>query len=258
MTIYFRYSSKLCGRCGLPEHEKDDICPAIGKLCRKCDKKDHYERMCKTKIKTKHAKAKHSRHVHMVDRREDDSDTESTDDDETLFLVMLTSEMYSIDSDWSTSLMVNGTKVDFQLDTAAKCNVLNRKTFNSSGITTVLPQPAYRLKSYSGHAIEADGVIWLTVSPDGNDYLTEFYIVNLDAPNVIGAKSCKFMNLVHCVSSIEANKDFSVVKNLSTIFPGNDYADMFEGLGYLPGTHSIKLDPKVTPEVTHLGKFRFP
>ena len=246
---FSRYSYKSCGRCGLPEHEKDEICPAIGKLCRKCDKKDHYERMCKTKIKTKHAKPKHSKHVHMVDRREDDSDSESTDDDETLFLGMLTSEMYSIDSDWSTSLMVNGTKVDFQLDTGAKCNVLNRKTFNSLGITTVLPQPAYRLKSYSGHAIEADGVIWLTVSHDGNDYLTEFYIVNLDAPNVIGAKSCKFMNLVHCVRSIEANKDFSVVKNLSTIFPGNDYADLFEGLGCLPGTHSIKLDPKVTPVV---------
>ena len=36
---------------------------------------------------------------------------------------------------------------------------------------------------------------------------------------------------------------------LSTIFPGNDYAYLFEGLGCLPGTHSIKLDPKVTPVV---------
>ena len=62
----------------------------------------------------------------MVERLEDDSDSESTDDDDTLFLGMLTSEMYSIDSDWSTLLIINCTKVDFQLDTGAKCIVLNR------------------------------------------------------------------------------------------------------------------------------------
>ena len=30
-----------CGRCGSPEHTQNEVCPAIGNICRKCNKMDH-------------------------------------------------------------------------------------------------------------------------------------------------------------------------------------------------------------------------
>eukprot|EP00918_Siedleckia_nematoides_P001548 GHVU01003653.1.p1 GENE.GHVU01003653.1~~GHVU01003653.1.p1 ORF type:complete len:717 (+),score=84.69 GHVU01003653.1:50-2152(+) len=43
-----------CGRCGFEQHNNADDCPARGVICRRCGKKGHYARQCKTKSETKH------------------------------------------------------------------------------------------------------------------------------------------------------------------------------------------------------------
>ena len=40
----------MCYRCGLSGHfGRDPQCPAKGKTCRKCQGRDHFEKVCKTK-----------------------------------------------------------------------------------------------------------------------------------------------------------------------------------------------------------------
>ncbi|XP_022792659.1 uncharacterized protein LOC111331751 [Stylophora pistillata] len=46
----FQGRDKICYRCGLLGHFGRDLqCPARGKTCRKCRRKDHFEKVCKTK-----------------------------------------------------------------------------------------------------------------------------------------------------------------------------------------------------------------
>jgi len=38
-----------CGRCGRKAHKFDDECPALGKICDNCDKRNHFAKVCRTK-----------------------------------------------------------------------------------------------------------------------------------------------------------------------------------------------------------------
>ena len=42
-------ATHTCGRCG--RQHGDAPCPAMGKVCRKCNAKNHFEKMCRTKKK---------------------------------------------------------------------------------------------------------------------------------------------------------------------------------------------------------------
>ncbi|KAK3107438.1 hypothetical protein FSP39_014641 [Pinctada imbricata] len=140
-------SKPKCGRCGSSDHNKDEECPAIGKICRKCNRFDHYESMC--------------------------------------------------------------------------------------------------------HRIDFEGTIRLPVSHKGVEHYEIFYIVNLDAPNVVGAETCKKLNLVQRIHAIKSDTCSTepVLQSLSDIYPDSDYSDLFQGLGCLPGKYSIKLGPNVTPVI---------
>ena len=41
--------SGQCGKCGY-KHQAKDRCPALGQICRKCHKKNHFKRMCRTGV----------------------------------------------------------------------------------------------------------------------------------------------------------------------------------------------------------------
>ncbi|KAK3101540.1 hypothetical protein FSP39_004320 [Pinctada imbricata] len=247
-------SKPKCGRCGSSDHNKDEECPAIGKICRKCNRFDHYESMCRSRRKfqgrTHNTGRPRTKQVHALQQDESEYSDESYDYDE-LFLGMLFFEVNSIDADWPMTLQVNGTDVNFQLDTGAKCNVLNTTTYRKLGISAPLAMPNTRLKSYTGHRIDFEGTIRLPVSHKGVEHYEIFYIVNLDAPNVVGAETCKKLNLVQRIHAIKSDTCSTepVLQSLSDIYPDSDYSDLFQGLGCLPGKYSIKLDPNVTPVI---------
>lgn len=43
-----KFKVKLCQRCGY-DHNPGSRCPAKGKQCKKCNKKDHFAKMCRSK-----------------------------------------------------------------------------------------------------------------------------------------------------------------------------------------------------------------
>jgi hypothetical protein len=68
-----------------------------------------------------------------------------------------------------------------------------------------------------------------------------FYIVNTQAPPVLGLKACLDLDLIKLVLSVNALKDDkSILK---------DYADVFDGIGLFPGECTIHLQPNATPVV---------
>lgn len=229
--------NKQCNRCGYAEHQNPEHCPAQGKTCRKCNGKDHFEKKCRS------GRPKYrNRKVHALEGFESDND----DSDNAFYIGMLTLDINTINTDWLVTVNVNNVPTKFQLDTGAKCNVMSYKTFKSLNYKTALKQPDMPLKSYSGHFIKAIGMTRLPCEFKGQGYDLHFYVIDMDAPALLGADTCKRMNLLTRVDAITNEPSIADLQQETDITSGK-FADLFDGLGCLPGIHTIKLDPTIKP-----------
>lgn len=171
--------------------------------------------------------------------------TESSEDDleceKSLFLGMINLDVSTIEN-WTTNLQVGDTEVQFLMDTGAKFNVLTRDTYHKLNITAPLEKPEASLTSYSGHSNATDGMVTLPLQNNGQVYPVKFYVIHRKTPNILGAGTCRKPDLVRCMNTI--NKAEQVKDHSNS--PANDilkklqYAELFEGLGYLPGKYSIR------------------
>ena len=149
--------------------------------------------------------------------------------------------------------------VNVQLDTGARCNVISIKDLQRLGINTNIKKPEAQLKSYSGHVITTKGVTILPCEYKRKTYQVKFHFVDIPAPPVFSANTCKEMGLVERVHAVETSKSqdhhnadpYSPQKFHSTqqheLLKG--YDELFTGLGCLPGEHTIEIDRSYTPVV---------
>ncbi|CAC5425304.1 unnamed protein product [Mytilus coruscus] len=166
-------------------------------------------------ILLKCAKPEKKKKVHEIDREECSNYYDSSDSD-TLFVGALYNEKNESDT-WCEDITVENVGINFQLDTGARCNVLNRTDFRRMKTNNVLSKPDSRLKSFSGHNIECDGRITLQVTLKNQKHEVEFYV---------------------------ADTKYNQVYTLEV-----KYLDLFTGLGCLPGIHKIHPDDSSTPVV---------
>ncbi|KAL5011278.1 hypothetical protein ScPMuIL_009829 [Solemya velum] len=101
-----RIDCKYCGYTHLPRR-----CPAYGKKCGSCHRKNHFAKMCPSLPKNVSA-------IHACDSDESDYDLEV----DTLFIGELSSDQTRTNKAWFATLGVNGHDVSFKLDTGAEAN----------------------------------------------------------------------------------------------------------------------------------------
>ena len=106
-------ATHTCGRCG--RQHGDAPCPAIGKVCRKCNAKDHFEKMCRSKKKV--TNRSHKQRVNTVD------DFHSSDT-EYFVGTIYQKDISAVNTGWYKTKEVEGIKVNFQPDTGVKCNII--------------------------------------------------------------------------------------------------------------------------------------
>lgn len=70
-----------------------------------------------------------------------------------------------------------------------------------------------------------------------------FYVVDRDVHNILGADACKSLGLVKRVNTVQTSRESK------SVIDDPKYASLLDGLGCLPGVHSIKLDESVEPVV---------
>ena len=224
-----------CSRCGT-KHDAKTTCPASGQTCHKCGKLNHFKTMCRSKSD-----------VHTVDH----SDSSDSDESDVLYLGSINTVRKSDDDgEWSETLEIAGTKVNFQLDTGAKCNVLPLSVYRKLNIGKgKIPPSKTRLKSYTNHKVKAVGKVTLDCTYKGEAHKTLFEIVDLNAEPVLGAKSCSAMGLVKRIHRVDTpiSRKVSNSNVPADIFA--EFSDNFEGLGLVPIKHKIRIDDSVEPVV---------
>ena len=107
---------RFCGNVGHKAHDK--VCPARGKRCTKCNNPGHFEKVCKTKLKTSEGrKVGKDRRVRQVGVGVDEND-----DSEYAFAVLGGADN---PDNGEISVKIGGVQVTMIIDSGASCNVLD-------------------------------------------------------------------------------------------------------------------------------------
>ncbi|KAI8506223.1 hypothetical protein Bbelb_156500 [Branchiostoma belcheri] len=221
-TYQATQGSRACGKCGR-SHTSSETCPANGQSCRKCGKRNHFAAVCRSKKPT-------VQEVRTVSENLEEFHIETVSKTHTVgdqaFVDLHVEEM-------SRSLRC-------KLDTGAQVNVLPEKVWQQLKHKRVMPATT-RLYGYGNVPLEVRGKCRLTCSYKGKSGVLEFYIVRADAAPVLSLKACLSLQLIKLVLTVQETQTAQSILE--------EYKDVFEGIGQLPGEHTIQLDHSVPPKV---------
>ena len=235
--------AKECWNCGRRhEHHQKELCPAYGKVCRKCKKLNHFAVKCRS-AKNKDVKA-------------------LEEDGEETFPVQVATVSLD-DAQLVTLKLESGKCIRFQPDTGAQCNVLPvdmyRKATGDHNLTNVLPAET-RITAYGGHALPVVGQVLLHVWRGSFRCRLDCKLVDSSQIRpLLGRKACLGMKIVsyldndkihppaldtvqRTVHALE-NQEMETMEQLVEAYP-----EVFaEGVGLLEGKYHIRIDPAVEP-----------
>ncbi|VDI20638.1 Hypothetical predicted protein [Mytilus galloprovincialis] len=240
---YNSQRNSKCGKCGR-DHRRNEQCPAEGKKCTKCLKMNHFAAMCKTK-QNKSRDFRNKKNIHTISESDSSSDGE-------FYVGTIDAPIHTIDNTWYETLKINNQAIRFQLDTGAKCNVISTKTFSKLNLDVIKTKPDISIKSYSGHSIKPRYAVNIPCTYKGQTCDVKFYIVDIDSTSVLGGKACADFELIKRLFTIQTDDNQIIESNQTNPIPEDirkNYADIFKGIGCIPGEYSIQIDSTVQPVV---------
>ena len=191
-----------CRCCGKQHNPKQ--CPAYGQICTRCQKPNHFAKMCKTKLvprKTVATKGrqKYLKKLHVVETdQETESDQESQNSDESYTLGMYPLKINGIEKQtaWLSTVKTQSGKVTFKLDTGAEANVIPIEVFNQLTNTPQVQPTKTKLTAYGGNTIKPLGTCTLQCTSKHNCHDVKFYVVNADSQPILGLTDCEELALL--------------------------------------------------------------
>jgi len=202
-----------CRYCGY-DHPRGK-CPAYGKTCKKCGKKNHFIARCSVKevneIADDPGNAMTSLYIGAIDNSGSDC--------------------------WRQDVQLgpSSLSVSFKLDTGAETNILPKSIVDKIGCD--LQPTQARLMGYGNHHIPTVGKISLDVKHGDICRPFEFEVIDSSAPPILGLQALDALDLVRRV------------ENVTSTCVLEEFPQVFEGIGCVAGEHRIKVDDSVQPVV---------
>lgn len=228
-----------CWNCGYRHEHKREACPALGKTCNKCSKKNHFAARCRSKQSSRVAAV------------EEDGDE-----------VFQAGSGSLDDTQFVTLKLDSGNYLRFQVDTGAQCNViplnLYKKAAKDDHLRYVTPVKQ-SITAYGGTTIPVYGTTRLRVWRGEYRCKLDCKLVNQnDIRPILGRKACLGMGIVTYLDNDNLNKP--MVKNAHVYTVDNkvapsasenviqSYSSVFgEEAGLLEGKYHIRINPEVSP-----------
>ncbi len=141
--------------------------------------------------------------------------------------------------EWWEHVTVGKGTLMCQLDTGAQASVMGTHHLQKVAPGSKLEKTKQRLVSYSKHLIIPNGYAMLPVTYKNITSEVKFYIVEHSQKPVLSGEACKDLKLVQRIYGIDPSTEELLSK----------HPELDKATGDLPGTHSIKIDPTVTPVI---------
>ena len=244
-----QWNVQHCPNCG-KQHDtrRRESCPALGKTCRKCGKRNHFALKCRSKRGNPGA--------HAVD---DSREQESDEVGETLILQL---PVHCLDDSQFVTLRIKtGGFIRFQVDTGAQCNVLPLDTYKEAtgdrALREVTPTNS-RVTAYGGATLPVVGKVVLRVWRGRSKYRLECKLVDSRKIRpLLGRKACLGMSIIKYLDNDAIRKPVTgnaPVYSLEAAQPvpleqlEKKHPQVFgPGVGLLEGKYRIALDESVHP-----------
>jgi transposase InsO family protein len=250
-------SGKPCSKCGTIHAFKH--CPAFGATCFKCNKFNHFARMCYV------GKQVHSV-VEKVGLSQNLSDPvgpsnsileHNSVDTGNMFVGTVQVKIDKIDSeveptkDWWIELCVKNEKFSVKLDTGAQANVMSKTLFLKLGFSLSILKPSpVNICTFSGEKMVTLGKCFLNCRYRDQRYKLYFYVVQHDCDPIIGLSTCVKLNVIKKIDGLVQNEKPGLSINNSVVSL-SEFSDLFDGsVGCVPQQCKIVLKDNAVPVVS--------
>ena len=238
---------KYCGKSHKPRE-----CPAFGQICKKCHKKNHFAKVCKSsKTKKDYSteqdpKINSTKKIHqLVDvATEPDSDQ---DDFYSPTYAFKGVKQYTVQPQVKSTQSSTWKEIKMQIDNGAAANCLKLEDYNRIEGTPELDNSNVKLTTYSGNRMIPEGQVTLDIQIGGLKLCKVLFQVVKDAHcSLLSGPTSEKLGLIKVndellINSVESSKGLTKEDVLT------EYKDVFTGLGYI-GDYKIEVTEEAVPK----------
>lgn len=245
---------KNCGRCG-----SDHVpyrCPANGKTCAICKRLHHFAKVCRNKNTVNFAESDTRDHGYYVNQSDSNDRnnhvyemfTHDKSEDNFVWLNETNNNHDNV-TKWSVTVQTaGGDQVSFKIDTGADVNVLSKACYNNMYVKPLLQPSQTNILGFGKQPVISYGSIELKCVYKQVKYNLVCEVVEAKVPNVLSLKDSVRMNLVRRVDTLKTmSTNVPECKHQSAIKIIEEYHDVFQGVGKVPGKIKLKVNPDATP-----------
>lgn len=202
---------------------KKGHCPAYGKICGKCGRKNHITKACKSSEVNE---------VALTGNFYSDDDSDEfmvgtvdfgKNKLESQYKLNIKNSQPFRKRSWFQKANVEDEEIEFKLDTGAEVNIISYNIFKKLDKQFKIRKINAKLKAFGGGKVSPIGVVSLNIEVNNCSILQDFVIVDVITQPLLGLDSCINLGLIHRVDLI---KKFINKEDLVT-----EYKDVFIGLG---------------------------
>ncbi|MCG7866506.1 MAG: hypothetical protein JAY74_09055 [Candidatus Thiodiazotropha taylori] len=217
-------NSDSCTNCGGSNSHK--TCPAYGKECRYCKKKNHFAAVCRKKLNKQSVSFAHA----------EKADTSS---DESVFHINDTNRNHKVPS---VTAQLGNNDVKFLVDTGASVNILNNEVYKQMPKQPTLSKPCPLIYAYgSSTPLNVLGYFRTQVTFKSKTVGADFYVVQSKGRQnshcLLGATTAQALDMIHFAFT-----------SLSPSIP-DQFQSLFDGkMGKIDGVQvKLHIDQSVQP-----------
>lgn len=223
LPVRNKEQNQACRWCGSTRPHLRAKCPAADKTCNGCGKKGHFVSMClSTKKKTQDSQSQ--RHAAL----------------EEVYLGKVTSQLGS--EPWRITACVNGSPVEFKVDTGADVTAIPSRVYNKS-LMGPLSRPTKALLGPGRAKIPTVGQFKATLRWNGRSCQEQVFVVDNLHDALLGCPAIKSLQVLCSLSIVEGSE----VDEDDTADIFSDYPKLTAGLGLLNTEYKVTLLPNAKP-----------
>ena len=157
--------------------------------------------------------------------------------------------------DWIYPLIINGAVIPVKLGTGSEVNMLSEEDYCQLKKQPQIHPTHEKLRGYYQNEIPIKGKCIAEVRSGQRNQKMVFHVVPGKAQPLLSKAACLKLRLIRLVYAPDTPPKEDNSSDYSDVM--TEYADVFEGLGCLPGKHVIVVDENVQPVVHPCRKVPF-
>ncbi|XP_038116994.1 uncharacterized protein K02A2.6-like [Culex quinquefasciatus] len=253
----------LCKFCGDEHDFTKGSCPALGKRCRRCNGKNHFEKACRVKRGSSKKSSRKVKEVKDESESEEESDVDASAEDsseefEIGKIIDNSDKGGSVSAELELKISDKWRKVISELDTGANTSLIGQECLVKlyGGKCPIIFPSKMRLQSFGGNPIKVLGEVKIPCRRSGKKYRLVLQVVEGAHRPLLSAKVSRVLGFVKfCKSVCFGGPDSTSPEMLLKVYRVeaqkivDKHQSLFDGYGKLDGEVSLEVDHTVPPSI---------